>query len=306
MLVAELDALGGKALADVLVEVEVHIPVIRALAPDAHHVLHGAALVVNEADEGGGIGQDPLVLGDGVGDGGLHVVGGALIGGGEGAVHAAQLLAAVVVDGGGGHIAVGDGDGHVVQGVQLGVEQADGLDKAGLAAHFHEVAGSEGLGDKQGQAGEQVGEDVLHGEGQCQADDADQGHQRAGVDAQGVGHDDGGDNPEHRLDGGGDEAPEGAVQLLGLVQSLGDHAGDDLDDDIADHQSQDRGENAGEGDLADFEFAQDLEEGLLRALGGGCRGGGYIAGEQVEHVYRSFTLEYMNMFCARCQCRLPR
>ena len=45
VLVAELDALGGEALADVLVQVEVHGPVIRALAPDAHHVFHGAALV---------------------------------------------------------------------------------------------------------------------------------------------------------------------------------------------------------------------------------------------------------------------
>ena len=59
VLVAEFDALVCEARADVLVQVEVHIPVVGVLAPDPDHVLDSASLVLKQANEGSGIRKDP-------------------------------------------------------------------------------------------------------------------------------------------------------------------------------------------------------------------------------------------------------
>jgi len=62
VVIAHLNALFGKALADVLVQVKIHIPVIGTFAPDTDDIVDNAVLVGAQADKGFGIGQNSAVM----------------------------------------------------------------------------------------------------------------------------------------------------------------------------------------------------------------------------------------------------
>ena len=80
VVIAHLNALFGKAVADVLVQVKIHIPVIGTFAPDTDDIVDNAVLVGAQADKGFGIGQNSAVPGDGIPDGGLDILRRGIVG----------------------------------------------------------------------------------------------------------------------------------------------------------------------------------------------------------------------------------
>ena len=73
---------------------------------------------------------------------------------------------------GGGGGAVGNADGFIVCGLQLGVCDADLYNGAGLVSQLNVIARFEGVGGEQGDAAHHVGERALYSEGKGQRDDA--------------------------------------------------------------------------------------------------------------------------------------
>ena len=242
MVVAEGHVMGLEGLVHVFVEGEVHVPVVAVFAPDAHNVVNAVAAVLAQAHKGGGIGQDAAVHGNGLEQGGCHILGGAVIRQREDAIDTAVRLTAVVLDGAGRHVAVGDVDGGVVQGVELRVEQTHRLDHAALPGGLDKFTGHKGLGHQQRKPGEEIGQHVLHRQGQRQADHADQRDQRAGVDAQRVGDSDHGNDPQQDVRRAAHEAAQGAVKPGGAVEQPIHQAHEQLDGNEADHKGRQGGE----------------------------------------------------------------
>ena len=212
MLICHGDAVFCKAVAHIFVERVVHAPVILVSAPDPQGIVDGAGLVLLEAHKGLRLGEDALIGKDGFHDGGLDLLGGIIVGGGEEHVHPALILAVIVYHRGGGDGGVGDGDGLVVSGGDDGVEKADALYAAALCGKLDIVAHGEGPGHQQGNAGEKVCHDVLYGKAQRKSDHAEKSHQRGGGDAQSVGHDNGGEKPENDFHCGLYKAAQSVVQ----------------------------------------------------------------------------------------------
>ena len=57
VVIAHLNALRGKAFADIFVQVEIHIPIVRTFAPDPHDIVDDAVLIGAQTDKGRGSGK---------------------------------------------------------------------------------------------------------------------------------------------------------------------------------------------------------------------------------------------------------
>ena len=120
MLVAHFHAMRREALAHALIHAEMHVPVVRIFAPDAHKIFNAAALVLADGDERRGISVDAFVGTDRVHYRGLDVRRRRVVARLKAHINAAHRLLAVIDDGRGGHVAVRDADDGVVHRVHDG------------------------------------------------------------------------------------------------------------------------------------------------------------------------------------------
>ena len=194
-------------------QVIVDLPVIRRQAPHLHHVVDAALTVLGDADEGrDGVVDDLVHLGHRLHQGAFDLVGVVVVGGGEGQIHPALALGGAVGDGGAGDGAVGDADALVVQGVDLGVQQAN-LQNCPLYPTGDDVIPhQEGLGHQQQDPAEQVGQGALGGQGEGGGEHRGQGDQVFGVQAAAAGHLQDPDEVDHDAHHRADEPVQGLLQ----------------------------------------------------------------------------------------------
>jgi len=152
-------------------------------------------------------------------DGLLHLLHRRVIGGRHRQIHPAQGLRGVVGHLGIHHKAVGHQDAPVVNGGQLGVHQADLLHRPPCLSNLHIVPHLKGFRPQDGQSPGQVGQAVLHRQGDRQTQNAHQGQQGAGVDAQGIRHHHEGNKPQQDIGHGPDEGVQALLHLAEAVQS---------------------------------------------------------------------------------------
>ena len=131
----------------------------------------------------------------------LDAVDVVVIGGGEGQVNAALSLDRVVIDAGGGGIAVRDIDALAVGGHDLRVAHTDLLDRAAVRADLHEIADAERVRGKQRNAAYHIGKGVLHRQRDRQGDDAQERDQRGHIDAETAGGDENDDRIQQHAHG---------------------------------------------------------------------------------------------------------
>ena len=132
---------------------------------------------------------------------------------GEGKIHTALFLLIIVDDFLPRNLSVGDEDDLIINGLQLGVNQTDLINRAGHAAGFHVVPHSKGAGSHDRDAPRQIGQASLEGEGQCYTDDAQYCHQGVDREVQIGGYDQTGDHPHQYLEAGVGELMDGWLHL---------------------------------------------------------------------------------------------
>ena len=116
-----------------------------------------------------------------------------------------------VLDVGAEHLAVGNDDAAVVEGIDRRGEQADLGDDPEMAAHLDRVADLERPKHEQHDARGEVGERALEGEADGEARRADDGRERGGLhpeDAEAGEDDTGHDAPSNELTGLPEERPK--------------------------------------------------------------------------------------------------
>ena len=181
------DALLVEDVLDPLGQGEIHVPVILGLHPDAKGVGNGAVAVAAHAGAGGGC-QEHIVHGSRQHQRVDDLLGGSVVGGGDGDIHPTGVGGGVVDDLRRDHGAVGNGNELVVKGGKAGVGHVDLLHRAGLPGDLHIVAGVEGVGGKNGEAADDVGEHILQGQGNGQGQDAGQGDDAGNVNVKAGGY----------------------------------------------------------------------------------------------------------------------
>ncbi len=155
---------------------------------------------------------------------GLELIGRGLVEHPELEGHAPLLHAAVVADAAGEEVVVGEDQLLAAEAADAGGLQAHVLDGAQEVPHDDEVADHEGLVQRDGERGEEVGQDVLQGQGHGDAADAQAGHQGGDVHARDVvqghqedhGEEDHAGHEEHGVQGG----DPGAPQLIGVAPAM--------------------------------------------------------------------------------------
>ena len=283
MLVAHLDAGVLEGAEDVVVDAVMDIPVILVLAPGADGVLDDAGAELLDQHLRGGIGEHLVGAGDGLIERLLDFLGIAVVARADDEIDATVGLAREDHDLPGGELAVGDVDDLVVERVELGVEQADVLHNALGAAGLNIVAVADGLVHEKHHAGDEVAEQILHGQGDCQAEQAEHSQKRRDVEAEAAGDDHDGGELERDLDDLENEIGEARLHL-GAGEHLAHDPHDDHDREDADHERDGGGEQIVPG-----------EHALVQSDGAGDAFGGFLGGNQclICHVKSSFPNQFL-------------
>ena len=172
---------------------------------------------------------------------------------------------------------VGDIYYPVIDRRKLGIDDADGADRALLPAGLDVIADLEGAAGEQHYAAGQVGKRVLDGQREGQSDDAEEGHQRGYVDAQPVAHDEHDDEPHDGVYHLHNKAGQAAVEM-GMVEGAPEEAGQHPFD-------YDTGQQGGDGiEYADKRHAAD---------DAGC------VGYRLIYIFHGFVFSPRDPFCLK-------
>ena len=186
---------------------------------------------------GGGVGQHLLGPRQRLIAGGLHGLGGRVVGGGVGQVDAAAAEGIVVDDLGSDDLAVGHEDLLIIHGGEGGVGEVDGADGALDTVAGDVVANGEGLGDEQHDAAGNVGERILQRERHGETGNAQQGDERGDLHTDRAENGEREENVEHGAQRRAQIGTEGR-ETLGAVKRAVAQAQDDADEQHTERQQQ--------------------------------------------------------------------
>ena len=165
----------------------------------------------------------------------------------------------------------------VVHSGQNGVDEAHLADGAFRTGNINVITGLKGLAAQNEQTACQVGQAVLHSQGESQTEGAQQGNDGIGGQTQLVGT--GEDQQEQQQDARHvhRNAADAGIQLFVALQQLIQQLGSPFDEHIAHQENHHGSQNGGQ-----IEFGQRAQPGIQRA---GAFGGSQKQGIHRENIF---------------------
>ena len=200
LIIRNRNAVFVKGAAHLLLQVEMHVPVILAPAPRPRGYLHRAVAVAADAGKGRFVpvfGDDQRMLLHGFADKPFRKLRVVVVGNREGQIHAALRLLRIIYEPAVHEDTVGDHRVAVIEGTDNGVHHVDIKHRADVAVDLDAVAGRKARRDKQKNPAGDIAQRILEGEGDRRRHRGERGDNARGGNADRVER---GDHDEHVQD----------------------------------------------------------------------------------------------------------